>query len=725
MKMFTKQQRIFAVVLSVCLAVCCTTVTAETVNPIEPTQISNSASAIALKAEDLPANIQALLPKDAASDSVYLRASEKVDGAYDAAELYTLRTENHTTGEGTLTVHSVPIKYIDGNGELQFIDTSIRPTASTRAGYSYQNAANRFTVEYGTAAATGVCFDDTFVFAAKTTVASTGKQTVLQTATDTVLYANAFGSNTAVEYINTENGVKENIILNKYTGQTRFDFVFRSETHVPILAADGAFIWIAHKDTPKEPEYRFLSLYAYDSYDPAVHGVQKGSQFRHMNEDLYYDLTSNDDGSYTITVVVPEEYLTHPEIVYPVTIDPSITLTSTDTNAHDTFVDASKPTTQNNYDLDYIRFGKKSGHKLFGYHRFVSLPALPTASYISNATLKFTFRAGQNTPTASSGIYMWTLMVIDHQWSESTVTWANQPYGDTGPLTAITYNGSYLDSFSANLTDEVCVWYESPSYNYGIDFTYSDEDHNDYNSVYSSESTAARAPVLNITYNLIQPNSVALSSTHEDLVVGQTLSLRATVNPSNAADTSVTWTTSNSSVATVNSNGKVTAKQEGTATISATTTNGKTAQCTIDVDAWRYAENTEEVVTYTTVSSGIPIIVAYRIYVNACVTINQQTSSSNRRVSSVTSYTELNKNAINPILERPSLGVGVTRVNNTQLNMGPYTGSLIFSPNVMLDYKEALPNLSVGSSATLSTLSVCFQSDALYPYQDVELTFDF
>ena len=376
-------------------------------------------------------------------------------------------------------------------------------------------------------------------------------------------------------------------------------------------------------------------------------------------------------------------------------------------------------------DLDYIRFGKKNGYKLFGYHRFVSLPTLPEAAYISNATLKFVFRSGQNTPTASSGIDIWTPMVINHQWNESTITWANQPYGYSGPVTAITYNGSYLDSFSANLTDEVCSWYESPTANYGIDFTYSDEEHNDYNSVYSSENTAAKAPVLNITYNLIQPNSVALSSTHEDLVVGQTVSLRATVSPSNAADTSVTWTTSNSSVATVNSSGKVTARQEGTATISATTTNGKTAQCTIGVDACLYAENTEEVVMYTTVSSGIPVFVAYRIYINARVTIDQQTGSTNRRVSGVRSYTSLNTDAINPILERPSIAVGVTSINDTQLNMVTYTGSLLLPTNVMVDCKEALPNLSVGSSATLSTLSVCFQSDALYPYRDVELTFDF
>jgi uncharacterized protein YjdB len=96
--------------------------------------------------------------------------------------------------------------------------------------------------------------------------------------------------------------------------------------------------------------------------------------------------------------------------------------------------------------------------------------------------------------------------------------------------------------------------------------------------------------------------SISVSPTSKTLKTGETVQLTATKNPSTATE-GITWTTSNSSVATV-SNGLVTAKGSGTATITVkSSTGGKSATCTITVSnpvqtkTWSISKYSKTVVT--------------------------------------------------------------------------------------------------------------------------------
>ena len=86
-----------------------------------------------------------------------------------------------------------------------------------------------------------------------------------------------------------------------------------------------------------------------------------------------------------------------------------------------------------------------------------------------------------------------------------------------------------------------------------------------------------------IALDVSEPTSVSLNKTALTLDVGKSYTLTKTVSPSNAV-TSYTWSSSNTSVATVDKNGKVTAKASGTATITVKTSNGKTANCKVTVN---------------------------------------------------------------------------------------------------------------------------------------------
>lgn len=99
----------------------------------------------------------------------------------------------------------------------------------------------------------------------------------------------------------------------------------------------------------------------------------------------------------------------------------------------------------------------------------------------------------------------------------------------------------------------------------------------------------------------ISVKGVSLNKTATTIEVGKTEKLTATVTPDNATNKNVTWKSSNEDVATVGTDGTVTAKAVGTADITVTTADGgKTATCTVTVKE----ATTEIEVTDITISDG-------------------------------------------------------------------------------------------------------------------------
>ena len=109
----------------------------------------------------------------------------------------------------------------------------------------------------------------------------------------------------------------------------------------------------------------------------------------------------------------------------------------------------------------------------------------------------------------------------------------------------------------------------------------------DYSSDCFIATLSALGPVALIDVNEATGDtavtSVKLNRSALSLEVGETGKLSATVLPASATDKSITWSSRNTDVASVNSNGTVNAKKAGTAVITATATNGKSASCTVTV----------------------------------------------------------------------------------------------------------------------------------------------
>ena len=79
------------------------------------------------------------------------------------------------------------------------------------------------------------------------------------------------------------------------------------------------------------------------------------------------------------------------------------------------------------------------------------------------------------------------------------------------------------------------------------------------------------------------PLAVSINPEEVEIILGGSVTLTAQVGPANTADKTVTWTTSDESVAAVASDGTVTAAGLGQAIVTATTVNGLTAECRVTV----------------------------------------------------------------------------------------------------------------------------------------------
>lgn len=161
----------------------------------------------------------------------------------------------------------------------------------------------------------------------------------------------------------------------------------------------------------------------------------------------------------------------------------------------------------------------------------------------------------------------------------------------TGNSVNISINGPYgfvaRDNVDGNITSKVSITGDTGIINNpGI--------YNVYYSVYDSSGNRTNATkqfaVKNCGNPISKPDttvsvtSIVVTPNAKDMTISQTLQLSVSIYPSNATNKSVSYSSSNSNVAVVNSNGLVTAKSKGSATITVTSSNGKIGVCRVTVN---------------------------------------------------------------------------------------------------------------------------------------------
>ncbi len=124
----------------------------------------------------------------------------------------------------------------------------------------------------------------------------------------------------------------------------------------------------------------------------------------------------------------------------------------------------------------------------------------------------------------------------------------------------------------------------------------------------------SKSATITVTVTPIVAKSISLSKTSTNMIVGNSETITATINPSNTANKTIKWKSDKTSVATVDQNGKITAVSNGTAkitasidSVSATITVKVLAETTNVVNAYFLNVQNASNIT-TTVSNGLAVI---------------------------------------------------------------------------------------------------------------------
>ncbi|AGK99880.1 S-layer homology domain-containing protein [Desulfoscipio gibsoniae] len=185
--------------------------------------------------------------------------------------------------------------------------------------------------------------------------------------------------------------------------------------------------------------------------------------------------------------------------------------------------------------------------------------------------------------------YVTTIEVLTtepDQWDEPT---ANPDSGTVSAGTMVELQGPFNDLDKVHYTvDGSTPTVSSPMYNWIASRWSSREDFDEVNHpIEITGDTAIKALVIGpgkensdiVTFNYrvqtVAITGVGIAEGDQQLEVNQTVQVTAEVQPENATDKGVTWSTSDQSVATVNETGLVTAIAAGTATITVTTNDGE------------------------------------------------------------------------------------------------------------------------------------------------------
>ena len=561
-------------ILSLLLAICML-LTLSPVTPVAAEETATNETTLSTTEEIIETDAMAAAPAmDLTADCAILNyVDEEVFAAGNhvlrLAEEETLSSYVFLNADGTKTVYYLDeaVKFVDSDGTIQEKDVTL-----ALSGTAYTTTRNDISLSIPTNPANGI----TLIWNghAVRIIPQGGTLSDIVLDGNSIRYTDYYGEGMDLVYTPTLTGVKEDIVLESYTGQNVFTFMLNTGG-LNLYSTNGRY-YLAESKTATD-RIELGDLVTFDANGRFSVGTMTSQ-------------TISAGNIYRLTLTVDEDFLTDPDTVYPVSIDPELSISD---NTHgsgaieDVGIYSGTPNATANWKYMHVGYYDDTYEvgrilvRLTGLLNDTEYQNM-SASQISSATFYLTEATGK----AAANINLYAFKG-NSNWTESGATWNNVGVTNLGDLIDTVSHGRSVEA-SYDITDLLKGWKEGESAaTAGLILCHSSED-TKTKGFYSSEYTSNTdyRPYVKVIYD---STSGMIEADQNYVPEGESIVLTAT-----GMNGQITWTSSNPARATVSSTGVVTGILAGQVTITASCEGYTDKNCVIWVtvpDGYYYLEN--------------------------------------------------------------------------------------------------------------------------------------
>ncbi len=435
----------------------------------------------------------------------------------EETDLNTLVFKNQD-GTNTMRVFNHPVKYVDENGITKDISLELKRTENG----SFTTVSHEICTVFSKNLSDGITLehDDISIkmlpVANKNNTLTTTEMSMASMSSDKKSITYPVDSKTSYDYQLTYAGFKEDIVVKEYTGQTEYNFILQTNGLTLTKIQESYFL------TDADGEIRAtigdIIVFTADERNNTL-----GSM-------TYQTIKANN--MYAMTIHLDADYLSDPDTVYPIRIDPTVEVVDINDGAgaiEDVTINSQDTSSGSSGSL-YVGLRNTYGISRV-LMRFPSLD-LSNMSTINSAYVKMRDLLCPNTATTVT-CHPFT----GNTWSENNVDWSTvspNSYGTQTSSLSVSYsNGVNLSPahwYSFNIKNIVEGWKNGVyNKNKGILFK-SAEETITKNATFASYNRTSNQPSLSITYTQI---SIAFNSYYSEYEYWRNVYTNSTVSEGN------------------------------------------------------------------------------------------------------------------------------------------------------------------------------------------------